>query len=124
MKRLVMALMIGTALLSGPAWAQSVAGEWDGEVHTPGGIRNVKLLFQVSGDKLSGVVQRATDTVPLTGTIKADTVTFTYTVIYNSNPLEITITATLSGDAMQGTVSFGGLAEDVFSAKRARRPPF
>lgn len=123
MKRLAMSLLIGSVLLTGPAWAQSVAGEWDAQVHTPGGIRNVKVVLQVSGDKLTGVVQRAVDTVPLTGTIKADTVTFTYTVIYNDNPLEITVTAKLSGDAMEGTVSFGGQAEDVFSAKRARRPP-
>lgn len=123
MKRLVVSLIVGSVLLAGPAAAQSAAGEWDAEVHTPGGVRNIKLILQLNGDQLTGVVQRAADTLPLAGTVKADTVTFTYTVIYNGNPLDITVTAKLAGDAMEGIVSFGGMAEDIFSAKRARRPP-
>jgi hypothetical protein len=117
-------LLAGTVLLAAPAPAQSVAGEWDVQINTPGGIRNSKAIFQVSGDTLTGVVQRATDTLPLTGTITADTVRYTYTINYEGNPLELTVTARLSGDTMEGTVSFGGLAEGAFSARRARRPPF
>ena len=36
--------------------------------------------------------------------------------------LEITIAAKVSGDTMQGTVDFGGAAQDEFSAKRAPAP--
>jgi len=109
-------------LTAGVIQAPSIAGEWDGQFNTPGGIRNIHLVLQVNGDKLTGSVQRANDTLPLTGSIKADTVRFSYNIVYNDNPMELMVTAKVSGDAMEGSISFGGMAEDVFTARRKRAP--
>jgi hypothetical protein len=102
------------------ALAQSpAAGEWDVAMNTPGGVRNFKVTLKVEGEKLTGTVGRDTGTLPLTGTAKGNDIQFTYTVKYNDNDLVLTMTGKVDGDAMKGTVSFGGMAEDEWSAKRA-----
>jgi len=123
MKTLLLSLLLGASPLAAPVAAQSIAGEWDATMNTPGGARSFKIIFQVDGQKLSGTVKRQAGDVPLTGTIKDSLVTFSYTVDYNGNPLTLTMTATVKGDAMKGTVDFGGAAQDEFSAKRASKPP-
>lgn len=113
-------LVFGLALVfTASASAQtSVAGEWDGSLNTPGGARPVKLIFKVDGEKLTGTAKRSSGDVPLTGTIKGSDIAFSYTVNYNGNDLTLTFTGKVSGDGISGTVSFGGQAEDSWSAKR------
>ena len=120
MKRLFLSLALVTVMTTAAA-AQSIAGQWDATMNTPGGVRNFKIDFQVNGDTLSGTVHRTAGDVPLHGTIKGNAVTFSYTIKYNENDLILTMTTTLDGDTMKGTVDFGGAAQDEFSAKRA--PP-
>lgn len=104
-----------------PALAQNapVAGEWDAAMNTPGGTRNFKIKFKVDGEKLTGEVGRDTGSLPLTGTIKGSDIQFSYTVKYNDNDLVLTMSGKVDGDNMAGTVSFGGMAEDSWNAKRA-----
>ena len=121
-----MKTLLLTALLLGPSaptpllQTSSIAGEWDAEMTTPGGVRSFKIVFQVEGEKLTGTVKRASGDVPLTGTIRGDTVRFSYAVLYNDNALELTMVAVVSGDTMKGTVDFAGAGQDQFSARRAK----
>ena len=119
MKALLLSLVASCLVLVPAASAQSVAGNWDATLQTPGGARTVRMVFQLNGDTLTGTVKRPTGDVALTGTVKGNMVKFSYLIDYNGNPMVITITATLAGDSMKGTVDFGGMAEDEFSAKRA-----
>jgi len=122
----VKTLLLGIAmavLAPPPVQAQSIAGEWDAGMNTPGGVRNFKIVFQVKGDSLTGTVKRQTGDAPLVGTIKGDTVAFSYSIAYNDNTLTLTVTAIVTGDTMKGTVDFGGAASDEFWAKRAAAPP-
>jgi hypothetical protein len=116
-----LALAIAVALPPAAA-TQSIAGEWDATINTPGGPRDLKIVFKVTGDSLTGTVKRQTGDVPLVGSVKGNAVSFSYTVTYNDNPLTITIMATVTGDTMKGTVDFGGAASDEFRAKRAAAP--
>jgi hypothetical protein len=120
MKMFLWSLMLGAVLTSKSAPAPaSIAGEWDATMSTPGGVRNFKIVFRVAGDTVTGTVKRTMGDVPLTGTIKGSDLKFSYTVDYNGNPLTLTMTATVTGDSMKGTVDFGGMQQDDFSAKRA-----
>ncbi len=98
--------------------APSIAGEWDAAMNTPGGVGNFKIIFEQSGDSLTGTVKRQAGDVPLVGTIKDNIVRFSYTINYNGSPLQLTVTATVTGDSMTGKIAFGVAAEDDFSAKR------
>ncbi|HEU5219117.1 MAG TPA: hypothetical protein VFU23_10690 [Gemmatimonadales bacterium] len=120
MKRVWLSLMVATATFAGGAAAQSITGTWDATMSTPGGVRNFKIDFQVHGDTVTGTVHRPTgEEVPLKGAIKGKDLRFSYTINYNGNDLVMTMTVTVEGDTMKGTVDFGGNGEDEFSAKRA-----
>ncbi len=122
MKKLssILSVLALSLLMAVAALAQSpAAGEWDAAMNTPDGLRNFKLTFKVEGENLTGTVGRDTGALPLTGTAKCNAVQFTYTVKYNGNDLAITMTGKIDGDAIKGIVSFGGMAEDEWSAKRA-----
>ncbi len=107
-------------IFAGTASAQtSVAGDWDGSFNTPGGARPFKLVLVVDGEKLTGTAKRASGDVPITGTIKGDVINFGYTINYGGKDLTLTYSGKVVGDSMSGTVSFGGNAEESWSAKKA-----
>ena len=123
MKTIVLLLLVSLFAFTNVAAAQSVAGEWDATLNTPGGARQFKIVFKQDGEKLTGTVKREAGDAALTGTIKGTAVQFSYTVDYNGNALTLTMTTKLDGNTMKGTVSFGGQAEDEFSATRAAVKP-
>ena len=100
------------------AQSSSVAGEWAASMNTPGGPRPFGLVFKVDGEKLTGTVKRANGDVPLQGKVKGSDISFSYTVNYNDNDLTLSFAGKIDGDSMSGNVSFGGNAEDSWSAKR------
>ncbi len=122
MKTMLLLLFVSLFAATGVVSAQSIAGDWDGAINTPGGARPMKLVFVQDGEKLTGTVKREAGDVPLQGTVKGAVVEFSYTVNYNGNALVLSVSAKLDGDAMKGTVSFGGQAEDEFTATRAKKP--
>lgn len=123
MRILLLSLALATFAAVPQASAQSIAGEWNATMNTPGGTREFKIVFQVRGDSLTGTVKRPTGDVPLSGTIKGNEVNFAYTIEYGGNPLVLTVTAALDGDSMKGSIDLGGGAQEAFSAKRAAASP-
>jgi len=123
MKTIVLLILVSLFAFSNVAAAQSISGEWDASMSTPAGAREFKVVFKQEGEKLTGVIKREAGDAPLTGTIKGDVVQFSYTIDYNGNSLTLTMTTKLDGNTIKGTVSFGGQAEDEFSATRAPIKP-
>ena len=73
-------LVAGLVALASLAQAQSVAGEWDATMETPGEPVNYKTIFKVDGEKLSGTVKRSSGETALQVTVKGKEVKFSYTV--------------------------------------------
>jgi hypothetical protein len=127
MKRLVNILSVLGLLLSLDAFviAQSgngptgAAGDWDVELNTPGGVRNLKATFKIEGEKLTGSIKGERGDLPIEGSVKGKEVKFSYTIKYMDNDLLITMSGNLEGDSIKGAVDFGGFAQDEWSAKRA-----
>jgi hypothetical protein len=123
MKYLLLMTFIAFALLFSAddtaAQTATVQGEWAASMNTPGGARPFGLVFKVEGEKLTGTVKRSSGDVPLTGSIKGKDISFAYTINYNGNDLTLSFTGKVDGDSIAGTVSFGGNAEDTWSAKRS-----
>jgi len=113
--------IFGMALIfAGGASAQkTVAGEWDATFDTPGGPQALKLILKVDGEKLTGTAKRSRGDVPITGTIKGEDITFSYTIEYNGNSVTVSFSGKVKGDSMGGSVSFNDTAGDEWSAKRA-----
>jgi len=109
--------MSATAISS--AAAQSIAGDWDANYNSPGGPIAFKLALKVDGEKLTGTVKRSTGDSPLSGTVKGDSVRFSYAIKYGDNELAVTISAKVTGGTvMKGTVDFAGQVQEAFEAKK------
>ncbi len=121
-KLMIIAVMTAGLFLTGAgqifAQSKSVAGEWDAAMETPGGVRNFKIVFKVDGEKLTGTVKRSDGDLPLQGTVKGADLSFAYTIQYNGHDLEMDMTGKVTGDAISGSVSFGGQGDATWSAKR------
>lgn len=122
-RRVLSALSVVSALLAAPATAQSIAGEWEASMETPGGTMSTsRVIFQLDGQKVTGTVKRAAGDAALTGTIVADTLRFTYMIEYSGNAFGMAVVAVVAGDAMRGSISFGGQAEAAWTAARVPAP--
>lgn len=118
MKKLLLTAVMSLTALSAAA-AQSVAGEWDASMNTPGGARPFKVIFVQNGEQLTGTVKRATGDVPLEGTIKGTAVKFRYMINYNGSPLAMEVSSTLAGDEMKGSIDIASQMQEAFVATRA-----
>jgi len=122
MRRPLLALIATCLVASVPATAQSIAGEWNASMESPGGVRTSKLLLTVDGQKVTGTVKREAGDAALTGTMVGDTLRFSYTIVYNNNSLVMAVTALRSAEGLRGTVSFGGQESAPWWAVRAPPP--
>ncbi len=122
MRHFVTSISALFVVAAAPAAGQSVAGNWNAAMHTPGGVIPFSLTFAQHGDTLSGTVHREGGDVPLSGVVMRDTVSFAYTITYNDHPLTLTMTAAMVGDSLIGSVDFAGQGSDEFWAARVRTP--
>ena len=100
-------------------FAQGVAGDWDASYNSPGGAIAFKLALKVDGEKLTGTVKRSSGDSPLAGSVKGDSVHFSYNIKYGDNELAVTIAAKVTGGTvMRGTVDFAGQVQEPFEAKK------
>ena len=121
-RNLVLALAASIAL-AGSALAQttpiSVAGDWDVTVQSPQGTTTVVVTLKQDGEKLDGVFKSPLGELPFSGTLTGNEMKFNFMFPVDGQPLAITMTGKVEGDAITGKADFGGFAEGDWSAKRA-----
>jgi hypothetical protein len=121
--RLLMALAIvvlaATAL---PAQSSKVdvTGKWTFTVQTDAGGGTPTVTLKQDGEKLTGhYSSQNLGEADLTGSVKGQEITFTFTADAQGTSLTITYTGTIeSKDSMKGSVDLGGMAQGTFTAKR------
>jgi hypothetical protein len=96
--------------------AKDLTGTWTTSVQTQGGKTSSILMITQSGDTVSGTYKGQFGEAPLNGSIKGNRVTIAFQTETRGVPIEVTYTATVSGDGMSGTVVVAGLGEGEFSA--------
>ncbi len=114
-------LLVLSSIATSAAHAQGAGGEWDGTLNTPGAAMPWRVILTVKGDSLRGTVVRASGDVPLTGTVRGDSVFFRYTIQYGDNPFLMALRGQVQADTLRGIVDFGGGFEETFLARRV--PP-
>lgn len=121
MNRLLLALL-ALLLIAAPSTAQTpdgVFGEWDVTTLSPLGENTNTLEFRKDGETVKAVAkspqgERPYDSVSVDG----DKVTLVLTINFQGQPMTITYSGTRTGDQIDGSADFGGLAQGSFSAKR------
>jgi hypothetical protein len=115
-------VMAGSALAQPAPTSQTpptVAGDWDVTVQSPQGTTNVAVTLKQDGEKLDGVFKSPLGELPFSGTLIGNEMKFNFMFPVDGQPLAITMTGKVEGDAITGKADFGGFAEGDWSAKRS-----
>ena len=113
------ASIVGSAAFAQPV-PPSVAGDWDVTVQSPQGTTNVLVTLKQDGEKVDGLFKSPLGELPFTGTLTGSDMKFTFSFPVDGQPLLITMTGKVDGDAIAGKADFGGFAEGDWSATRAK----
>jgi hypothetical protein len=122
--RLAVVAFAASIMMAGSGLAQpspaTVAGDWDVTVQSPQGTTNVLVTLKQDGEKVDGLFKSPLGELPFTGTLVGSEMKFTFQFPVDGQPLAITMTGKVEGDAITGKADFGGFAEGDWSAKRAK----
>jgi len=111
-------IVLLSGVMAASAQTSPLSGQREISMNTPGGVRTYKAAFRIDGEKLTGEVERSTGNVELKGTVKGAAIEFSYTINYQGNPVEVTMSGRVEGDTAGGTVSFNGTPAEEWSARR------
>ena len=96
-----------------------VAGVWALTVETAQGTGNPTLTLKQDGEKLTGTyASQFFGDRDVTGTIKGDAISFSFTVTMEGNTVTVTYSGTVEKDTMKGKVAFGDMGEGTFTGKK------
>jgi hypothetical protein len=121
---LVVTLIASASMvLPSPVPAQAaptdVSGKWSFTVTTDAGTGTPTVTLQQKGDSLTGhYSSQLLGERELKGTVKGNTVTFSFGTEAQGTTFTVTYSGTVDGNAMKGTVDLGGAASGTFTAKR------
>jgi hypothetical protein len=112
-------LVAAAATFAGQASKVDVTGKWLFNVETSAGSGTPTITLKQDGDKLTGHYSGQLGEADLTGAVKGQDVSFTFTVDAQGNNLQCTYTGTVEGkDALKGKVNIAGLGDGTFTAKK------
>lgn len=103
-------------MLATPAFAADVSGTWNAAVDLGTRKGTPTFALKQTGEALAGTYTGQLGTSDLTGTVKGDAVDFTFSVMGATVKYDGKLDA--SGNAMSGTVDYGGQASGTFTATR------
>jgi hypothetical protein len=114
--------------LTPPAFAQTAdaTGKWSMTMNSPRGPYTRPLVLKKEGENLTGTLSGLQgEDLAIAGTQKDTAVSLSFTVQTTDGTIPVTMTGTQDGDAMKGTVDFGGRGSGDWSATRevAAAPP-
>ena len=112
-------LIGGTAALQAQAAQVDVTGKWAFSVETSAGTGTPNMTFKQDGEKITGHYSGQLGEADFSGTVKAQDISFSFSVDAQGTKLDITYSGTIEGkDAMKGKVVIVGLGEGTWTAKR------
>jgi hypothetical protein len=126
MKQIGIALAAALLLLpAGDARAQTnVTGDWDVTIQSMQGTNSVRVTFKQDGEKLSGTLKSPMGELPFDGgTLVGSDLKFAFSIPVQGQPLEITMTGKVDGEAIAGKAQFGGFGEGDWTAKKIDAVP-
>ena len=114
MKRL--ALLLAIAALS---FAADITGTWSFEVETEMGSGSPTFTFKQDGEKLTGTYRGQLGEAPVTGKVTGDKVEFSFEASPAGEKIKVVYSGAIGGgNAMQGSIDFGGQMKGTFKAKK------
>jgi len=103
-------LLLGLSLISAPAFANNVDGDWSGSLDSPNGPVQISYTFKADGAKLTGTTT-GPDGAKLAikdGMVDGDKLAFTVDVDMGGNAMSLKYTGVVSADGIALTLDFQG----------------
>ena len=97
-----------------------VTGAWELTVESPQGTMTSTATYKQDGEKLTGTHVGQMGELPLAGTVKGSEIAYTITIDAQGQQFTLTYAGKIDGDAITGTVEFGGMGSANWSAKRKK----
>ena len=120
MVRRVLACVFALVLAAGSAasFAQAdVSGDWTLTINGPQGALDTDANLKQAGDKVTGTFSSQMGETSVEGTMSGSTLSLAFNVVTPNGPIDIKMTAEVSGAEMKGMIDFGmGMAD--FTAKK------
>jgi hypothetical protein len=113
-------LLVLMTMLAMTASAADITGTWKGTAETPNGTIERTFLFKVDGAKVTGETssQMMGKSTIADGKLDGDTVTFTITVKFQDQEMQLNYKGKISGDTIKFHVEgAGGITVD-YDAKK------
>jgi hypothetical protein len=95
-----------------------VTGVWAFTVATDQGSGTPTLTFKQDGEKLTGKYEGQLGNADLTGTVKGNAITFTFTVDVQGQQAPVTYKGTVEKNTMKGSLDIAGMVNGTFTAAR------
>lgn len=96
----------------------NVTGDWAFTVTTDQGSGEPTITFKQDGEKLTGKYTGQLGTADLTGSVKGNAITFTFTVDVQGQQAPVTYKGTVDKNTMKGSLDIAGMVNGTFTATR------
>ena len=119
MKKLIAAVtLVVVGSLAVAAQAANLTGKWVLNVQTDAGSGTPTVTLKQEGDKLSGHYSGQLGEADLTGTVKGNEFTFSFSGDAQGQQFKVVYTGTVEKDTMKGTLDLAGMASGTFTGKK------
>ena len=115
------AVILTVALLTSAqlgAQGTNVTGVWAFTVTTDQGGGTPTITFKQDGEKLTGKYEGQLGNADLTGTVKGNAITFTFTVDVQGQQAPVTYKGTVEKNTMKGSMDIAGMVNGTFTATK------
>ena len=99
-------LIVLTCAAAGVAQT-SVAGDWLLTVNGPQGAVDTEASLKQAGDKVTGIFSSQMGETNVEGTMSGSTLSLAFNVVTPNGPIDIRVTAEVSGAMMKGPLDYG-----------------
>ena len=112
--------LFASVIGSAQAAKVDITGKWLFTVQTEAGTGTPTVTLKQEGEKLTGhYSSQLLGEADLTGSVKGQQFTFSFTADAQGTSLEVKYTGTIENkDSLKGSVDLGGLGSGTFTAKR------
>ena len=121
MVRRILTGVCALILVAGAAtpFAQTdISGNWTITINGPQGAVDADATLKQDGDKVTGTMSSMAGEANLAGTLTGSTLSLAFNVVTPNGPLDVKMTAEVSGSEMKGVVDFSMGTADFTGRKK------
>ncbi len=121
MMQRLLACVVALALATGVAAVSaqsSVTGDWTLTINSPQGTLDTEATLAQDGEKVTGTMSSPMGEVNVAGSMSGSTLSLAFNVVTPNGPIDVKMTAEVTGTEMKGMLDFGMGTADFTGKKK------